>query len=331
MNCASRRRQQIGVWTLFILWSFVLHLWPSLDAAPQRTTSAQSAPAQPAAETARQPRWLDPNRSEPTGTKYKSFHSQTIKGDVSYLLYLPASYDQEPARRYPVLYWLHGGGGHQRTGDYFVELADRAMRAKRIPPMIIVLVNGLPSSLFNDSADGQQPVESVIIKDLIPHIDSTCRTIADRKGRGVEGFSMGGYGAAHLGFKFPELFGVVSDLAGAVLDVDFFARYSNGRILKDVFSGDRDTFQRNHPFTLAEKNADAIRGKTLVRIVVGDQDTGRGTFDANRKFDESLTRLKIEHEYVVVPGVKHSYHGLYDTVGDKAFDFYARAFGKPGP
>ena len=236
-------------------------------------------------------------------------------------------HDEERTQRYPVLYWLHGGSGSQRVGSYFVELADRAILAGSTPPMIIVLVNGLASSLFNDSSDGQRPVESVIIKDLIPHVDATYRTIADRTGRGVEGFSMGGYGAAHLGFKFPKLFGAVSNLAGAVLDVDFFATYQNGRILNHVFSGDREAFRRNHPFTLAENNADAIRGKTLVRIVVGDQDTGRGTLDANRKFHQLLEQLRIQHSYTEVPGVRHSYRALYDALGDEAFEFFAKAFG----
>jgi len=291
------------------------------------TTPSRADRQKPAENKPLQPRWVDPCRSEPAGTKYKTFHSKTINSDVSYLIYLPPEYDKETSRRYPVLYWLHGGGGNQRVGAYFVELADKAIRADRVPAMIIVLVNGLRSSLFNDSADGQRPVESVIIKDLIPHIDATYRTMADRAGRGIEGFSMGGYGATHLAFKFPELFGVVSNLAGAVLDVDFFATFSKGRILEDVFSGDREAFQRNHPFTLAEKNADAIRGRTFVRIVVGDKDTGRGTLQANRKFHQLLEQLKFQHGYVEVPGVRHSYRALYDTLGDAAFEFFAKAFG----
>ena len=39
---------------------------------------------------------------------------------------------------------------------------------------------------------------------------------AGKRAAGVEGFSMGGHGAAYLGFKYPELFGVVSVLSGAL-------------------------------------------------------------------------------------------------------------------
>ena len=62
--------------------------------------------------------------------------------------------------------------------------------------MIVVLPNGLKDGWWVDMADGSQPVESVILKDLIPHVDATYRTISDRRGRAVEGFSMGAGGAA---------------------------------------------------------------------------------------------------------------------------------------
>jgi S-formylglutathione hydrolase FrmB len=80
--------------------------------------------------------------------------------------------------------------------------------------MIVVAVNGLASNtMYSDTHDGQYPLETVIITDLIPHIDATYRTIAAREARGVNGFSMGGFGAAHLGFKYPDVFGVDSIMA----------------------------------------------------------------------------------------------------------------------
>lgn len=49
----------------------------------------------------------------------------------------------------------------------------------------------------------QFPIEDVIIKDFVPHVDATFRTNGQH---GLEGFSMGGYGSAHLGLKFSNLF-----------------------------------------------------------------------------------------------------------------------------
>ena len=65
---------------------------------------------------------------------------------------------------------------------------------------------GLPRSLWADSKDGAAPVETVFIKEVITDVDRAFRTVASREGRILEGFSMGGYGAARLGFKYPQIF-----------------------------------------------------------------------------------------------------------------------------
>ncbi len=163
--------------------------------------------------------WVDSDRHPPAGTKYETFFSPTIQHQVSYLIYLPPGYASATQGRYPVIYWLHMRGGTQREGaDNFVPILDAAIRSGRVPATIVVLVNGLGNSRWLDSQDGRRPVETVIVRDLIPHIDSSYRTIADRSARAVEGFSMGGFGAAHLGFKYPEVFGVVSTLAASLFD-----------------------------------------------------------------------------------------------------------------
>jgi S-formylglutathione hydrolase FrmB len=46
---------------------------------------------------------------------------------------------------------------------------------------------------------------------------ATYRTIGRREGRGIEGMSMGGYGALHPGLKYPDRFGVISSVAPSIL------------------------------------------------------------------------------------------------------------------
>ena len=135
--------------------------------------------------------------------------------------------------------------------------------------MIAILVNGMTDSFYNDSPDGKWPMESVIVKELIPHVDKTYRTVPQRGSRAIEGYSMGGYGAAHLGFKYPDLFGVVGINAGALIQL-------NAQTMPDIFTkmfgADAANVKANDPFELVRKNADAIRGKTTIRLAVGDQD-----------------------------------------------------------
>ena len=90
--------------------------------------------------------WVDPDRSEPSGTHYKLFHSKILNGDYSYLVYLPPDYDSAPQKRYPSLYWLHRFDGDQRNGGRFVELLDSAIRRGKAPAMIVFLLNGLGES-----------------------------------------------------------------------------------------------------------------------------------------------------------------------------------------
>ncbi|MGA2258813.1 MAG: GH92 family glycosyl hydrolase, partial [Thermoguttaceae bacterium] len=84
--------------------------------------------------------WVDPIIDEPEGTHYKTFPAPTLGpgGEASYLIYLPPDYDKSTNTRYPVLYYLHGGGGSQRVGDIWVQKLDAAIRAGKIPPMISV-------------------------------------------------------------------------------------------------------------------------------------------------------------------------------------------------
>ncbi|MCP5113965.1 MAG: hypothetical protein GY953_24290, partial [bacterium] len=234
-------------------------------------------------------------------------------------------YDANPDRRYPVVYWLHGLRGNQRSGRNFVRQLAIASQRGHAPRMIAVLVNGMYDSFYCDSPDGKWPVESVIVKELIPHIDATYRTIARREARGLEGYSMGGYGAAHLAFKYPDVFGAVGIMAGALLDADRLME-RHQRILDKMYGGDQAAFARNRPSALLEQNADKIRDRMRIRVAVGGEDRLQ---IRSQYMHELLARLKVEHDYEVVPGVGHSSRVFYETLGPRAFHFYRTAFARP--
>jgi endo-1,4-beta-xylanase len=191
--------------------------------------------------------------------------------------------------------------------------------------MIVVMVNGLTATYYRDSVDGKWPVESVIMKELIPHIDQTYRTMAAREARAVEGFSMGGYGAAHLGFKYPDTFGIVVIGSGAFSDsAGLGPQHKSENGGKSVMSlAPKAYFEENDVATVIRRNAGAIRGRTLVRITVGNED---GLFPNNQAVHELLTQLKIEHEYEVIPGVGHDSGKIYRLLGDRKYALYLRTF-----
>ena len=215
------------------------------------------------------------------------------------------------------MYWLHGIGGAQTGIPRLVERFDGAIEAGKTPPMLVVFVNGVRDSFYCDAIAGKAPVESVIIKDLIPHIDATYRTVARREGRIIEGFSMGGFGAAHLGFKYPELFGTVSMIDAALVNLETMQE-RHAALFQRIFGGKAENFQAEDPRVLVERNAGAIRGKTTVRFAVGALVAG------NRSFHDQLTALNIAHDYDVFE-VGHNHGAIYDGLGERNWEFYRRA------
>jgi poly(3-hydroxybutyrate) depolymerase len=293
---------------------------PAADLAPA---------AQPPAKS-EQREWVTPAIAAPRVTHHV-FRSAAAKADVSYHLYRPGAYDADPTRRFPVVYWLHGSGGGQKGIPSIARLFDAAIAAGKLPPCLVVFVNGLPMGMYVDWADGSAPVESMIIKDLIPQIDATQRTLATREGRLLDGFSMGGYGAARLGFKHPEIFRAVSIVGAGPMqaELDRTPRASPMKaeeVLRRAYGGDQAVFREASPRRLAERNAKVLKEGSLIRMVIGDRDE---TFANNTEFHRHLESLGIPHGWTVVPGVGHDPDRVFESLGDANWAFYREAFGAP--
>lgn len=136
-------------------------------------------------------------------------------------VYLPASYDAEPNRRYPVVYFLHGYGA---TAQAYVNLlglpgaVDEPMSASA-REMILVLPDTF--TVYNGSMYSNSPTigdwEGFIANDLVSHIDSNYRTVPERGSRGLAGHSMGGYGTLRIGMKHPEVFAAIFAMSSCCL------------------------------------------------------------------------------------------------------------------
>lgn len=253
-------------------------------------------------------------------------HQQTLKSEamdseLTYHLYLPEAYETEPEQRFPVVYWLHGSGGSSQIASSVVSrLFDSAIGGGRVPPMLVVFPDGLRQSMWVNSKDGKVPMEDVLVRELLPHIDAEFRTVAAARGRIVEGGSMGGYGAVRLAFKFPELFGAVSMLSAGPLqevlrveDAPIVGAKGAQVVLDRVYGGDLDYFRTQSPWVLAEQNAAAIRDKVVVRQIVGEQD---GVLKHNQMFSRRLTELGIDHTFEVLEGVGHTPRDLFAALAE---------------
>ncbi|MCQ3929121.1 MAG: esterase [Chloroflexi bacterium] len=137
-------------------------------------------------------------------------------------VYVPAGYDEQTERRYPVCFLL---SSHGRTSYYHIswnqwdetlpQRLDRLIRTGQMPPAIVALPDAwtrFGGSQYLDSAIGNY--SSYLVDELVPLVDATYRTLAGREHRGILGHSSGGYGALVNAMQHPDVFGAIGCRAG---------------------------------------------------------------------------------------------------------------------
>jgi enterochelin esterase-like enzyme len=261
----------------------------------------------------------------PTGVTHHTFRSRALNQPVGYCIYLPPGYESDQTRRYPVIYNLHGAGGTELHGFGDAQALHEGITAGRWPAMILVLPNGGFRTMYQDSADGKYPAQTLIIRELIPHIDATYRTIADRKGRAVEGFSMGGRGATSLAMKFPELFCSLHNKSGNVAHVaDLFDAPKTDGYPHTYLGSDRARYVDNDSFLLLKKNLAAIKGGLRIMLSCGTLDDGH--LRTVREFHEALLAAGVDHTYLEVEGVAHEHGKILSRYRPIWYDYHAESF-----
>ena len=66
--------------------------------------------------------------------------------------------------------------------------------------------------------DRREKMETAVIRDLIPDVEKSFRTLRTRDGRLIGGLSMGGYGSLRFALKYPEMFAAAALLSPAIYD-----------------------------------------------------------------------------------------------------------------
>jgi enterochelin esterase-like enzyme len=278
--------------------------------------------------------WTTPPVSAP-GLEYRTFSSAAAGTKVSYHIFVPPAYSQQPSSRFPVLYWLHGSGGPTQGISQVTSFLGTAMAQGQIPPMLVVFPNGMNYSMWCDSKDQTVPMETVVIDDLLPHIDSTFRTIPQRSGRILDGFSMGGAGAGRLGFRRPDLFAGISMLGAGPIQDDFLDEPPGSTsppklraaIYEMVWGSDPLYYLAQNPKTIVTDRAEAvIAAQIRVRQGIGSLDA---LLEMNQEFDALLASLGIAHTFTVLPGLDHNAGAVLNGLGQANWNFYNAALAIP--
>ena len=231
------------------------------------------------------------------------FQSKLVSATLPYSVILPPDYRAASATRYPVLYLLHGFGGHHSDWATRTNVADYAAQYR----MIVVMPEG-NNGWYTDSASVPAgKYESYILKELIPDVQKRYRTIEARYGRAIAGLSMGGYGALKFGLKSPDTFAFVGSISGALAAANW-----TEDDLKNLKSIRDSVFGVFGPMGSEARKANDIyeitRGLSAARIAAlpyiyldcGTEDLLGGL--NNQQFAALLREKKIPHEYRELPG-----------------------------
>jgi enterochelin esterase-like enzyme len=166
----------------------------------------------------------------PHGEVRSRWYKSTVTGKVRHVtVYSPPGYDADRGKRYPVLYLQHGGGedetGWTRQGHANFIL-DNLIAAGKARPMIVVMEKGYAGQAGAAPQPGGPgrgaggAFEDVVLKDLIPMIDSTYRTFPDRDHRAIAGLSMGAGQALRIGLTHLDTFSAVGAFSGGAGNAD---------------------------------------------------------------------------------------------------------------
>ncbi|MGH9859139.1 MAG: alpha/beta hydrolase, partial [Candidatus Acidiferrales bacterium] len=249
--------------------------------------------------------------------------SKALDRDVRYCAILPPSYDDaaSKARRYPVLYFLHGLGDNEQSLVNFGgwNIVENLQDARRIGEYIVVTPDA-GRSFYINSRDGRNRYEDFFIKEFLPAIERRYRIQADRAHRGIAGISMGGYGALRLAFKYPALFASVSAHSAALMQnlprVYTDRRTATGSVapnspriqsrlalMGSVFGSPLDPafYEQQSPFTLARRQPLAALKRLRIYFDCGTEDDF-GFHIGARALHELLDSRGIAHEFHLYPG-----------------------------
>jgi S-formylglutathione hydrolase FrmB len=257
-------------------------------------------------------------------------HSASLDADVNYVVDLPPSYEGS-ARRYPVVYALHGlfesSAFWERRG---LAAALERLRAGGLKPEFLVVAVDGGNSFFVNGPEGRY--EDLVTRDLIAHVEATYRVVPGRAGRALFGVSMGGYAALRIAFEHPDLVAAVATHSAMLLERPPSAAQGAGRWQMTAFHQafgdpiDPALWERNDPLEWARR----VDPKAVPALFFdcGAQDR-YGLAQGHRDLDRILNERGIPHTFELPPG-DHGYEFVRAQI-DKSLTFLAHALRPASP
>jgi S-formylglutathione hydrolase FrmB len=240
-------------------------------------------------------------------------HSTAMNKDIKAVVVKPADYSA--AKKYPVMYLLHGFSGNY--SDWIKKVPAIAKLADSYHMLIVCPDGNFAGWYFDSPMNKEWMYETYVANELVTYVDKHYSTITNRKGRAITGLSMGGHGALFLAFKHQDVFGAAGSMSGVVDIRQFADSYGIEQVL-GKYSERPEVWEQHCVVSLIyllKPNALALT------FDCGYDD---GMYSGNQELHEKLLERKIPHDYTVRPGA-HSWEYWANSVNYQAL-FFSKYF-----
>ena len=261
-------------------------------------------------------------RSRTSLVETREIYSDSLGDFIQYSVLLPPGYASSLDQFFPIVYWLHGSNGSGMSLEPLAAKFTDAMSDGLMVESIIVFPESEQLSMWVNSKDSTYPSEDILIKDLIPHINRLFRVSQSRESHTIAGFSMGGYGAARLAFKYNKIFSRVVMVGAGTLDESLedtprANEMTKRQVLDNVFGGsDLYFYQQSPRFFLKAHKKDLLSNPLDISIFVGTQDE---VYPQNLDFSRFLLNQGVPNRLVSLPGINHSLKSYIFHSGNALF------------
>jgi enterochelin esterase-like enzyme len=209
--------------------------------------------------------WLPSGGGSITGEKLRAPWLSPSGTTSEVGVYTPPGYDASLSRRYPVLYAVPFDYSLWDSSVNIRVVLDTLIDSGQVPPMIVAFVSTAHAPIADtecaNSVDGIQWLETYISQTAVSFVDSHYRTIARAEARAITGFSEGGYCAAILPLRHPEVFGTAIPMSG------YFWAGDGGEASKVPFGGDASVMGAASPMIVATELQATERAKLFFIVV----------------------------------------------------------------
>lgn len=243
-------------------------------------------------------------------------NSPSMSKEVQVVIVTPDVAMGENAVSCPVIYLLHGYGGHAKT---WINIRPELPQIADEKGIIFVCPDGKNSWYWDSPLNKDMRYETFVSSELIDYIDSHYKTIADRRGRAITGLSMGGHGALWNAIRHKDVFGAAGSTSGGV-DIRPFPK--NWQMAEQL--GEWETNKEVWDAHTVVNQIDSLQNGDLALII----DCGEADFflGVNKDLHNRLLERKIDHDFITRPG---AHNGRYwNNSIDYQILFFSKFFRK---